>query len=356
MIKIIKQPGLKTWDLGELPGTPQTKETQSKLDDQLIKTPDQSAGKTGESFVEFSNRVLKTIKDIIEIAPANACVVTHNSVFGLIKLWNSKGRPKYLDRPFRTEYTNQGSDTGDHFVIKGKNGDIYICRHGETQDNADGNFRSDDVDLTVKGKQEAKDLGKDLSEVEISEITSSPLPRAIETSEAIIAGQAKEDSKEEQQDEPKDEEKEDMEEEESKGLCKSVFLYMEPRKGDDEKTFASCAGCRMFLKKQQLCSLHGPDLKVDEDDSCGLFVRGKAPSDEIDHLEASVTVEESGFMEGPVQCQNCHYYYSEKDGADCLLFRMLGIKDYKVPPHACCNAFSPKHKPKEESANEKDEK
>lgn len=348
-MEIIKEPAFKTWDLGKLPGTSQTERVQGILDTQLISRPQEPAGDTGESFIEFSTRVLDAIKKLIESAPDNTVVVTHNSVFGLIKLWNLKNRPKYLDRPFRTEYTKQGSDTGDFYTIKSKNGTIYICRHGETKDNVAGNFRQDNTELTDKGKKEALELGGALENVKISQIVTSPLPRTIETSNTILKAQVG-DAKEL----PTENEATEEAKKESKGLCKSVFLYMEPAPTDNKETFASCAGCRMFLKKQQLCSLHGPDLKVDRDDSCGLFVRGKAPIDEIDHLETSVKPEESGFTEGPVQCQNCHYYWPEKDGGDCLLFRMLGIENYKVPPHACCNAFSPKHTIKEDSKEDKD--
>lgn len=188
-MQIIKDPAFKTWDLGKLPGTPQTDKTQGVLDTQLINRPQEPAGETGESFTEFSTRVLDTIRKLIDTAPDNTVVVTHNSVFGLIKLWNAKNRPKYLDKPFRTEYTKQGSDTGAYYTIKNAAGTLYICRHGETEDNKKGNFRQDDVDLTSKGQQEAKQLGKDLADVKISQIISSPLPRAIETSEAILDSQ-----------------------------------------------------------------------------------------------------------------------------------------------------------------------
>ena len=137
--------------------------------------------------------------------------------------------------------------------------------------------------------------------------------------------------------EEEDEEKEEPKDK-HKGLCKSTFLYMQPSTGDDKKTFASCAGCRMFLSKIERCSLHGKDEKVGAGDSCGLFVKGKAPEDEVDHIEASVTKEESGFTEGPVKCMNCEYF--EKRDTDCLLLRILGVIDYKVKPNGCCNAFS----------------
>lgn len=348
-MKIIKEPAFKTWDLGELPGTLQNDKTQGILDQQLINRPQEKAGKTGESFLEFSSRVITAIRKIVDEAPDNTVVVTHNSVYGLIKLWDKKGRPKNLDKPFRTEYTKQGSETGEHYEIKGKNGTIYICRHGETEDNKKGLFRTDEADLTSKGVKEAEELGKELSNVKISQIVASPLDRTIETAQTILdaqKGEKEEDEVEPEKDEVKEDSQEEKEEEkeapeeEHKGLMRSTFLYMQPTKEDDPKTFASCAGCRMFLAKHEICSIHGKDVKVDADDSCGLFVRGKAEESEMEHVKASVTKEESGFVEGPVQCKNCHYFWPEKDHNDCLLFRMLGMPDYKVEADGCCNAFS----------------
>ena len=354
-MKITKNEALRTWDLDTYAGTPQTEKARGEIDKILINQPDKPI-REGESFSQFSKRVLDFVKSVLETGEPNTILVTHNSVFGLIKLWDKKGRPKHLDRPFRTEYAKQDSETGDHFILKGKKGDIYVCRHGETEDNLKGNFRSDDAELTEKGVKEGEELGKALSKIKIPEIICSPLKRTVETSQAIAdaqEGAEKKDPKEELEDVKKkdageeDDEEEEDEEEECSGLKKSDFLYMEPRPGDDKRTFASCGGCRMFLSKLGLCSLHGKDVKIGPGDSCGLFVRGKAPDSEVDHIEASVTKEESGFTEGPVQCQNCHYFWKEKDHNDCLLFKMLNMKDHHVPPNACCNAFSPK-KEKEE--------
>jgi len=246
---IIKEPDFRTWDLGELPGTPQNDKTQSAIDDQLINRPNEPAGETGESFNEFSRRVIAAITKVIEEAPDNTVVVTHNSVFGLIHLWDSKGRPKYLDKPFRTAYTKQGSDTGEHYTIKGKNGTIYVCRHGETEDNKDGNFRKDDVDLTKKGKQEAVQLGEELSDVEIAQLISSPLPRAIETSQTILNGQ-KEDSLEEPVEDDYEEEEEETPEEEaseSEEEEEEIEQKIEPEmeSGSDMKKAAEFIDCIM---------------------------------------------------------------------------------------------------------------
>ena len=351
MIPIVKTDALKTWNLGKLEGTPQDKEAVDKLDKQLINSPDKPV-EGGESFVEFSTRILGKIKELIVSAPDNTIVVTHNSAFGLIKLWDKKGRPKHLDRPFRTEYTKQDSETGASFHIKGEHGTLHICRHGETTDNVKKVFRTDEAELTDEGVKEAEKLGEEHKDTKIPEIVCSSLDRTVETSHIIA--DAQEGEKEEETEEPEDEgvsEEVSEGEEESKGLSKSAFLYMEPGKDDDKKTFASCASCCMFLAKHNICSLHGKDVKVDADDSCGLYSRGgPAPETEMEHVHKATTPEESGLTEGPVQCLSCEYF--EESDKDCLLFRLLNLKDYKVEPHGCCNAHSLKGSFKKDKNNE----
>lgn len=337
-MKIIKEPAFRTWDLGELPGTPQTEETQGALDELLIKRPEEKAGKTGESFVEFSTRVLDAIKKIVDTAPANTVVVTHNSVYGLIKLWDAKGRPKNLDKPFRTVYTKQGSETGEHYEIKGKNGTIYICRHGETEDNKKGLFRTDEAELTEKGTKEAEELAKDLSKINISQIISSPLDRTIETSQMILDEQEEAEPEEKSEGVSEEADKGATEESESKGLCKSTFLYMEPK--GDGKEFAQCGTCWKFTGKS--CLEFSPDEEVGADDSCGLYNQGKPAKDMMGKESGGTDKKTAGFVDGVVRCENCEYF--EKGDKDCLLFRILGMIDYKVKPKACCNAFSAKGK------------
>lgn len=176
---------LKTWDLGKLEGTPQTKEAQEKVNNTLINHPNEKI-EGGESFNEFSSRALGIIKDVIHNSDNNTVVLTHNSVFGLIKLWNKEGRPNELSKEFREKYTKQDSETGDHYTLKSDKGTIYVVRHGETEDNKAGNFRISDVNLTDKGVQQAKQVGKELKDVKIPEVISSSLPRALHTANLLL--------------------------------------------------------------------------------------------------------------------------------------------------------------------------
>ena len=142
------------------------------------------------------------------------------------------------------------------------------------------------------------------------------------------------EKKEEKSESPKEKK------EESKGLCKSTFLYMEPKK--DIKDFAQCSSCRMFIKDKNLCSLHGDKVKILPTDSCGFYIYGIAPDDEDDHVEASVTPEESGLVHEQVRCENCIYLQDDGDHFDCLLFKLLNIEDHTIKKLGCCNGFKSK--------------
>ena len=181
-MKITPTDDLITWDLGKFEGKKQTDEAQGHIDDMLINDPDEPIS-TGESFVEFSTRVLTKIKEILKTAPNDTLVITHNACYGLIKLWYKEGKPTELDKKFRETYTKQDSDTADHFIIYGDNGAIYVMRHGETQDNVDKRFRREDTTLTEKGIEQVKKAARELKDEHIPEIICSSLSRALNTAD-----------------------------------------------------------------------------------------------------------------------------------------------------------------------------
>ncbi|QIB27248.1 histidine phosphatase family protein [Caloranaerobacter azorensis] len=63
---------------------------------------------------------------------------------------------------------------------------IYITRHGETEWNKLGKMQGwKDSNLTIKGIEDAKKLGKSLAHIEFDKIYCSPLRRAIDTANYI---------------------------------------------------------------------------------------------------------------------------------------------------------------------------
>jgi broad specificity phosphatase PhoE len=179
---------LKTFDFGEKEGTPQTDAANKTIHNNIVNNPDKPMFDEGETFNEAVARVIPILKDIIKNGPANTVIVTHNSVYGLINLWNKNGRPNTFDRVLREKYVKQDNQfpTGSHFEMDGDKGKIYIVRHGETEDNKKKVFRRASTNLTSKGIEEAKAVGKKLSKVAIPKLISSSLPRAIHTSNIIL--------------------------------------------------------------------------------------------------------------------------------------------------------------------------
>lgn len=179
---------LKTFDFGTKEGSPQTEAANKTIHNNIVNNPDKPMFNEGETFNEAVKRVIPLLKEVVENAKDNTTLVTHNSVYGLIKLWDKNGRPNEFGKNLREAYVKQDNQfpTGSHFEIKTKNGNIYVVRHGETEDNKKKVFRRANTNLTEKGEKEASEVGKKLSDVEIPKVISSSLPRAIHTSNLIL--------------------------------------------------------------------------------------------------------------------------------------------------------------------------
>lgn len=187
---IVPTQDFRTFDFHELEGQPQTPAENAKIHNNIVNAPEKPMVPGGESFNAAASRAMSAIKDIMTEQKGNVAITTHNSMFGLIKLWSESGQPATLDKSFREKYTTQDNTnpTGSSFVINTPKGDIYVVRHGETEDNAKGVFRTSDTTLTDKGRAQAQDLANELKGKDITKIYSSDLPRAIETSEIIQKG------------------------------------------------------------------------------------------------------------------------------------------------------------------------
>jgi broad specificity phosphatase PhoE len=179
---------LKTFDFGEKEGTNQTDVANKTIHNNIVNNPDKPMFDEGESFNEAVARVIPVLENIVKNEPNNTAVVTHNSVYGVINLWNKNGRPKTFDKLLREKYVKQDNQfpTGSHFSIDTDKGKAFIVRHGETEDNVKKVFRTSQTKLTDKGIKEAKEVGKKLSHVSIPKVISSSLPRAIHTSNIIL--------------------------------------------------------------------------------------------------------------------------------------------------------------------------
>lgn len=188
---IKSEDALKTFDFGDKEGTPQTKEANNTIHNNIINNSDKYMFDSGETFNEAVDRVIPKVKEIVNSAQNNTTLVTHNSVYGLIKLWDNNGRPDSFNKELREAYVAQDNKfpPGSTFTIQGENGTINVVRHGETEDNVKKVFRTSNTQLTDKGIKEAEGVGDKLSNINIPQIISSPLPRTLHTSKIIQSKQ-----------------------------------------------------------------------------------------------------------------------------------------------------------------------
>lgn len=151
-------------------------------------------------------------------------------------------------------------------------------------------------------------------------------------------------------------------------IGRDAFIYLAPPAGHEEKDFAQCGPCRMFVPQKALgegssgsrCIIHGSFQEVDEDDSCAFMVAWPTPDGSpvpkvvADHaaelrkgITGSVTPIESGLVSRRVQCHRCRFPNSKV--TRCGLYEDLNARlpkvfnlDPNIQPHACCNAQMPK--------------
>jgi len=175
-----------TMDFGDIAGKYEP-DYEKMIDDHILNHPDIPVN-NAESFNGFQDRVLTKFDKLLHSAPDNTVIVTHSSILKLLNLWEKEGRPDSY-RVNAKEYTESQTHTGDVEKFKSDNGHIYVVRHGETDDNTKGNLRGPLTDLTDKGIKQAISAGKELSTIPISELYTSPLNRALHTSDLILQKQ-----------------------------------------------------------------------------------------------------------------------------------------------------------------------
>lgn len=117
-------------------------------------------------------------------------------------------------------------------------------------------------------------------------------------------------------------------------MDRSTFIYLDPKTKHD---FAQCSQCWKFTGKTCI-EFSSKDI-VKGTGSCNLYSVGEPQPDHLGKEHNSITPKEAGYVDRKVRCEHCEFF--EKSDNDCLLFRMLNIKEYKVNPDGCCNANTP---------------
>ena len=176
----------ETMDFGSWAGKYEP-DYEKQIENFILNHPDKPIN-GADSFNSFLDRSLGHFSHLLKTAPDNTVVVTHSSVLKAIRLWDEAGRPENL-RLSNEDYVKEETQTGTVEPYKGANGTIWVVRHGETEDNKKENLRGPDTRLTDKGIKQAKEAGKELSDIQISELYCSPLDRAIHTTDLIMSQQ-----------------------------------------------------------------------------------------------------------------------------------------------------------------------
>jgi broad specificity phosphatase PhoE len=187
--------GLQTQDDGKGQGMP-IDATDAKMQENTVNNPDKpvdtglSDKPTGETFDEAKNRVKPIYDQVVKSAKNNTVVVTHSWVLNLIKAAENVGwdSPDLNKEHAKIEESEKNAPTGSIMPVKTENGTVYFVRHGEVENQKELQ-RSDNSELTDKGRQQAADIANELKEkygvAEIPQIIASSLPRAVETSHII---------------------------------------------------------------------------------------------------------------------------------------------------------------------------
>jgi hypothetical protein len=96
-----------------------------------------------------------------------------------------------------------------------------------------------------------------------------------------------------------------------------------------------------------LCAIHGTEVKVTAGMSCGLYIHGDPITDpKPGDAKKIVTPNESGLVDRQVRCENCKW--GGKEVYVCGLFSLLNLRhgnifklDTSIDPKGCCNAQQP---------------
>ena len=200
--KVTPEANFRTMNMGKDEGQPETPEARKIMKERFVdgNIPVDGEKGDGESGKNFVSRVI-TAWEKVKNEPKNITVVTHSSVLKAIKTWENPATWENIEKPtdpskmtdeqwkkYANAYIKESTDNGDLETFKGKNGDVHVIRHGQTEDNKQSKFRSGNTPLTEKGIEQAKQSGDELQEKtdgDVPKIISSDLPRAIHTSNLI---------------------------------------------------------------------------------------------------------------------------------------------------------------------------
>lgn len=174
---------LQAWNYGDLMGKPNSKENRATINDHVINRPDTRLP-GGESFNQARNRAIDEFRELLQTMPDGALIITHSTVLRMFHLWDESGRP--IDNSFDyNRYINEQTTTGEVMKFKSTNGTLYVARHGQTTDNANGIMRSNNSTLNQNGIDQAIRIAEQFKDKVPPVVLSSPLTRAMQTHQIV---------------------------------------------------------------------------------------------------------------------------------------------------------------------------
>lgn len=176
---------LRTMDMGDREGTKEDEAAKEQYNQAVLKN--EIVAKGGEKFSQVEDRVIPTFRNILQTAPNNTVIVTHSSILKLMTQWDHQGRPDD-NRVDRGAYLNRETKNGDVVPFKSEQGTVWVVRHGQTDDNVQGNYRTPNTKLTGEGIDQAREVGQTLKsqmDTPIPKMILSDLPRTVHTGNLI---------------------------------------------------------------------------------------------------------------------------------------------------------------------------
>jgi len=137
----------------------------------------------GEDYESFTKNTISNMKNIARELPENTAIVTHGTAISALKTWKESGYSE--DIPTEEAAKEQKIDNGhvEEMNIDGKK--FYLIRHAESLANVKGELSDADTPLTVKGKEQAIDLAKELKDKGITQIISTDTNRTRSTADIL---------------------------------------------------------------------------------------------------------------------------------------------------------------------------
>lgn len=153
--------------------------TDRKIHEAVHKLTDQSEK---ESYSNFKDRTISSLKDIASKVKDKTVVVTHGTVLNMARSWKEN---MYNDNISEDSYNKKETENGHVLELQVGDKTLYLVRHGESTANVLEEPSTDETPLTGKGQEDAVMAAQELKEKGVTEVLNTDTERTDHTA-AII--------------------------------------------------------------------------------------------------------------------------------------------------------------------------